>query len=426
MIQLQVLNKILDEKDTSIIMLNNLNDDYFSNYKQEFNYIKDHIIKYGQVPDKETFLSVFHNFEVIEVNEPDSFLVEELFKDYKRRKLTESYNKARILLIANKTEEATRLLTDTNESLAKVGVSLHPVDLLTDTSRYDAYEERTKNFSKFFVTTGFKELDSILGGWDREEENAVIIARTNVGKTWLLIKFAEAALSQGLRIGLYSGEMSAKKIGYRFDTISGHISNGSLVHGNVDIEQEYKNYINGLKAKYTGSFKVITPTDIGGPAGIGALRVFIQKEHLDILFVDQYSLLEDDRQAKNPVEQMSNIAIDMKILQIMEKIPIIAVSQMNRTKNDDDNIDSTQIAQSDRIGQNATVVLGIERDKKDKNLFKFYIVKARDANAGNMITYRVDLNKGIFEYIPSDKDGVQKDNDYSNRYQTDKPKGDVF
>ena len=43
MIQLQMINKILDTKDSSIITMNNLNIDYFSDYKDEFNYIKNRV-----------------------------------------------------------------------------------------------------------------------------------------------------------------------------------------------------------------------------------------------------------------------------------------------------------------------------------------------------------------------------------------------
>ena len=40
MIQLQVLNKILATGDTSILLLNNLNDDFFSDYREEYKWIK--------------------------------------------------------------------------------------------------------------------------------------------------------------------------------------------------------------------------------------------------------------------------------------------------------------------------------------------------------------------------------------------------
>ena len=57
--QLQVLNKILKSKDFSIVTLNNLDENYFFNYNNEFNYIKNHVDVNGTVPDTLTFLSVF-------------------------------------------------------------------------------------------------------------------------------------------------------------------------------------------------------------------------------------------------------------------------------------------------------------------------------------------------------------------------------
>ena len=59
MIQLQMLNHILDTKNSSIIVMNNLNADYFSDYKDEFNFIKNHFNSYGSICDKETFLNKF-------------------------------------------------------------------------------------------------------------------------------------------------------------------------------------------------------------------------------------------------------------------------------------------------------------------------------------------------------------------------------
>ena len=41
--QCQTLNKIINKKDFSLVSLNNLTEDYFFNYRAEFNYIKNHI-----------------------------------------------------------------------------------------------------------------------------------------------------------------------------------------------------------------------------------------------------------------------------------------------------------------------------------------------------------------------------------------------
>lgn len=416
MIQLQVLNKILKDKDSSLIILNNLTSDYFSDYRDEFNYINNHLAQYGNIPDLESFLSKFTNFEIIKVDEKSSYLMEELFKDRQGRVLAETFNKVRTLLMEDKPDEALRAYKSASESLS-TGVSLQCVDILKDVSRYDAYIERTQDFNKYYVKTGFKELDQIIGGWDREEELATIAARTNNGKSWVLLKMAAAAAEQGLNVGLYSGEMSERKVGYRLDTLIGHIANGSLIHGNSSIQNEYRKFIEELPNKFKGSIKVLTPAMINGPAGVMALRAFIEKEKLDILFIDQHSLLEDDRKAKNPVEKASNISKDLKNLQVLKRIPIISVSQQNRGSTEN-GIDTTHIAQSDRIAQDSTVIIMFE--KKD-DVLKMHLVKSRDSVNGKDISYKVDLNTGMFTYIPDENDGLsgETSSDYENRYNCD-------
>ena len=34
--------------------------------------------------------------------------------------------------------------------------------------------------------------------------------------------------------------MTERKVGYRLDTLVGHIANGSLTHGNNNVQAEYK------------------------------------------------------------------------------------------------------------------------------------------------------------------------------------------
>lgn len=417
MITNQVINYILDTKDTSLIVLNNLTDKYFSDYKKEFDFILDHLNKYGNIPDKETFVNAFPNFDLVKVSETPNYLIEELFKEYQTSKLAQTFNSVRKLLIDGEVDKAVNLYQKAYEEI-NTSVALNTVDILKDTSRFDAYEERTTNFDKYYVRTGFPELDAILGGWDREEELAVIIARTNKGKSWINLKMALAAAEQGLNVGIYSGEMSERKVGYRIDTLLQHIPNSALIHGSISVRDDYKTYIENLPNRLKGSIKVLTPKMINGSAGVNALRAFIEKDNLDILFIDQHSLLEDDRGAKNPVERASNISKDLKNLQVLKRIPIIAVSQQNRTKNDDDsdNIDTTQIAQSDRIGQDATVIIGITRDKKDNSLLTLHLVKSRDSAVGNKLTYRTDFNTGTFDFIPEGNEKIDKEENYSTRY----------
>lgn len=404
MVQLQFLNKILSTRDTSLFTLNNLTEEYFSDYINEFRFITNHINQYGNVPDKVSFLNSFPDFDILDVKESDSYLIDELYTDRNKRFLAKTFNQVRKLLGENKTDEAMALYTKASEDVVKA-IHLDSIDITQDTSRYNSYVERCEDFSKYYLKTGFPELDELIGGWDRLEELATIVARPGIGKSWILLLIAKAALEQGLRVGLYSGEMSEMKVGYRFDTLASHLSNGKLMHGNSAIQNDYKKYIDNLPTKYKGCLKVLTPTMIGGPAGVTALRAFVEKENLDILCIDQHSLLEDDRKAKNPVEKASNISKDLKNLQVMKKIPIIAVSQQNRASTEN-GASTANVAQSDRISQDSTIVIFLER--KD-DILTLNLVKARDSVNGKKIHYACDFNNGIFTYMPEEGDPLSNE-----------------
>lgn len=419
MIQLQFLNYILETKDSSLILLNNLDDSYFSEYPNEFNYIKAHLTKYGTIPDKVSFLDKFEDFTILKVEEKQDYLIEELQKDYNTRFLAKTFNKVRELLQDGKTDEAMKIYSEASAEVVK-GIHLETTDVLQDISRYDDYVDRCNDFNKYYVKTGFPELDKLIGGWDRQEELATIAARPGIGKSWILLKVALAAVEQGLTVGIYSGEMSERKVGYRLDTLISHLSNSAIMKGRVEIQPEYKKYIDSLPTKYKGSLKVLTPLSINGPAGVTALRAFIEKENLDMLCIDQHSLLEDDKKARNPIEKAANISKDLKNLQVLKKIPIIAVSQQNRSSTEDGTT-TANIAQSDRIAQDSTIILFLEQ--KD-DILTLNLVKARDSQNNKKLNYACNFDKGLLEYIPQEQTNDIEECEELRKEFDDDPDGD--
>ena len=415
--QFQIINKILQTKDYSFITLNNLTAEYFFNYKAEYEFIKTHYDTYHAVPDRLTFLNSFPDFVIQDVNEPDNYLIEQLYNDYNQSYLASRFNGIKKLLEADDTAGATKFFLESIEKL-HIGSALKCTDIMSDTSRYDRYLDMIANQSKYFISTGFPELDKIITGIDRRNENMVIAARTGVGKSWLLLAMAATASRQGLAVGIYSGEMSVDKVAYRIDTLIGNIDNKKISRGELFYKDHYKNYLDSLKCSKYGPIKVLTPNDIAGPATVDALQAFIEKEHLDILFIDQYSLLEDTSRAKVAHEKVANISKAVKNLQVLKQIPIISVSQMNRTKNEDKTQDTTQIALSDRIGQDATIILMLDKQESEDPAHKgshkvtLNLVKSRDGGDGRKLDYLWDFNTGIYKYISNSNDGVTSEEDF--------------
>lgn len=424
MIQLQVLNYILQYKDFSIVRDNNLTVEYFNNYSREFTYIQQHYNQYQTVCDIETFLNVFDDFKLINVQEPPQFLYKQLVDEYNKRKLSESFNKVREYLVVEKNvEKAMEEYMKTKDILTS-NVSVEPINLITDKSRYVSYIEKTRNFNQFYISTGLKDLDKLLGGIDMEEDFGLIVARPNFGKSWLLESMAVHSVKQGLRVGWYSGEMSPNKVGYRFDTLFANINNNYITHGNISIQNEYKQYIDDLPNKVNGgSLLLLTPDMLGDYATVDDLQRFIEKENLDILYIDQVPLLKDKRGGKTDSEKFTNLATDLKKLQVLTHKPIWGAHQQSRVKTEDGSFDTTQISGSDNLGRFATVVLFIDRPKDAEDLMKLTLGKNRDGGGvGKTLSYHIDLNIGLFQYIPeSDGDlSIEDDNDdIEKRYTED-------
>ena len=221
MVELQILSKVLKAKNPSLLTLNGITEDYFITYPEEYSYIMDHFKMYGNVPDKETFLSRFPNFTLVDVEESDAYLVETF---------NEEHLYALTVPVINKLAEI--IQTDSRAAVEYLQAKLpelrqHDIVIGKDIvsgaiERLEEWKDRKENKEKFCIPTGFKELDDITGGWQRGEEFGVIFARSGQGKSWLLIKSLEHAWKMGKRVGLIEPEMSANKTGYRFDSRRGY------------------------------------------------------------------------------------------------------------------------------------------------------------------------------------------------------------
>ena len=400
--ELQAINYAFKKNSLQIFYLNGIDENYFTTYKEHFKFLNEYYNKYNQLPSKETFgLKFSDNFSWMDVYEPEDSIVDRLREAKLYRDLVKDFKKINDLMRDEKTGEAVELMASISQQYLKQE-KLKCIDLISDVGlRYDSYIERVENPEKAFVTTGIKELDDILGGWDMKNETAAICARTGFGKSWWLIYFAMSAAKAGLRVGYYSGEMETDLVGYRLDAFAGNISNGSLTHGNSDVREKYKDYVDSLNKTIKGHIFCATPDMFGGSVTVSKLRAFVEKYDIQMLCVDQFSLLDDQRHAKTPREQSVNISKDLRTLQRLKKIPILEAVQLNREDTSENGPSTKNIAESDRIGQDATTVLFI--DRKSDNVI-FTVGKSRNAKTGDKLTYAWNTNFGVFYYIPTEND----------------------
>ena len=398
---IQLLSKVLESGNIDVIIHNGLSSEYFPNYSEEFKFILNHYKQYGKVPDKETFLTQFPDFTIIKCQESDSYLLDKLNEQYLFNRLAPVLKKVEELINVDSRKTIEYLQQEV--PFLTSNLRLTAKDIVKDAQdRVEELEKRKDG--KFFITTGFKELDNALLGWQRGEDLVTVMGRTNEGKSWCLLKFLESAWLEGYRVGIYSGEMSSIQMGFRFDTIYRNFSNMTLTKGSQDIES-YKQYVKELKEK--NSFFVITPEDMGGSCTVTKLEAFIQKYKLDILGVDQYSLMDDENfKPGQPLRlKYDNISKGLFMLSCKYNIPILAAVQANRAAaSKDKKSNKTEgpklehVSESDAIAHNSSRVIAMRQNEGN---LEFEIVKNRIGGRNGHYLYRWLIDTGKFEYVPT-------------------------
>ena len=223
MVQIQIISKIIESQNISILEDNLITSEYFTECKAEIEFIQKHFEDYGNVPDKLTFLSKFPEFEIVEVAESDEYLVNTIREEFLYYRYVPVIEKAAELL-KDDSNAAAEYLNHEMKNL-EPNYAVGGIDIVAQAQdRYDEYLERKNHQDNWYLTTGFPELDDVIHGFQCGEEYVVIVARTNQGKSWILEKICTHIWQLGFNVGYISPEMGATSIGYRCDTLTQHIS----------------------------------------------------------------------------------------------------------------------------------------------------------------------------------------------------------
>ena len=302
MVALQVISKILSTQSLDIMRDNNITKDYFVGYEEEIQYILDHEEKYGNVPDKATFLSKFDKVELVDVTESDRYLVDAIREEDLFNRSLKVFNHVAELMNED-ANAASEYLMHELPSL-QPNYSLGGTNIIEQAKqRYNEMQTRKNNGDTFFITTGFEELDELWHGLQRGEELLAIVARTNGGKTWIVQKMCTHIWEIGFNVGLVEPEMSDTSIGFRFDTLHGNFSNRGLMWGKDTVnEEEYANYINELENK-KNVFMVAQPKDFNRDITVSKLRMWVKQYKLDVLAIDGIQFMVDERAKRSDSER---------------------------------------------------------------------------------------------------------------------------
>ena len=215
------------------------------------------------------------------------------------------------------------------------------------------------------VATGFIDLDRVVGGL-QAGNMIVVAARPSMGKTALALGIAEhAALTQNLSVAVFSLEMSGDELIQRLLSSTAVVDAGRIRAGRLAPEDWSRI---GRAADRLSAARLYIDDSEG--VTVGEMRTKTRRlksrDGLDLLVVDYIQLMEGNRGRKdeNRVQEISSISRNLKMLARDLEVPIICVSQLNRSPDarNDKRPMLSDLRESGAIEQDADLVLMIYRD----------------------------------------------------------------
>ena len=239
------------------------------------------------------------------------------------------------------------------------------------------------------VATGFHDLDTKTAGL-QPADLIIIAGRPSMGKTSLAINIAEhATIKDELSVAIFSMEMPSEQLGMRMMASLGRIEQHNIRTGKIN-DDDWPRLTSavGILSK-TKMFIDDTPALTPSELRARCRRIF-REQGLDMVVVDYMQLMQVSGTSENRATELSEISRSLKALAKELNIPVIALSQLNRSLEQRPNKRPvmSDLRESGAIEQDADVILFIyrdevyEEDSPDKGTAEIIIAKQRNGPIG--------------------------------------------
>ncbi len=308
-------------------------------------------------------------------------------------------------------DDAERMVFDIAEQNSRSGKSYVSVkDVLGPV--FNRLKELEKSDSQFTgIETGFTEFDTKTSGLQKGDL-IIVAGRPSMGKTTLAVNMAEnAAIAHGKSVVMFSMEMAADQLVMRMISSLGRINQTRLRSGKL--QPEDWNSVSSAMSLLKNSKMFIDDTPALSPTEIRARARRIKREHgLDLVLVDYLQLMQVKGTVENRTNEISEISRSLKALARELEVPVIALSQLNRSieQRTDKQPVLSDLRESGAIEQDADVITFIYRDdfyNKDpsnprKGQADIIIGKQRNGPTGKIVLKFLGEYTKFENFIPND------------------------
>lgn len=237
------------------------------------------------------------------------------------------------------------------------------------------------------VPSGFGALDTLTRGF--QPGNLVILgARPGLGKSTLALNIAQHVAGLGQPVGFFSLEMSNEELAVRAVTAEARVDGYRLQRGWIRSEQEWarlsKAYDRLARLPlYIDESPFVSALDIRSRA-----RRLKSKVGLALLIVDYTQLMISHERRDNRALEIASVTRALKALAKDLAIPVIGLSQLNRSVEDRDGGRPrlSDLRESGSLEQDSDLVLFIHRDEAlvEQQLAEIIVAKQRNGPTGSV------------------------------------------
>jgi replicative DNA helicase len=180
------------------------------------------------------------------------------------------------------------------------------------------------------VPSGFKDLDNLTTGFQKGDL-IVVGGRPSMGKTAFALNVAQhVGLESREPVAIFSLEMAKEQLAFRMLCSEAMVNSSSIRKGFIQKEDWHK--LTAAASRLTGA-----PIFIDDSSGITVLELRakarrLKREHgLSLVIVDYLQLMRSRGSFERREQEISDISRSLKALAKELSVPVIAVSQLNRS-----------------------------------------------------------------------------------------------
>lgn len=225
-------------------------------------------------------------------------------------------------------------------------------------------QKSLENKSVIGLDTGFEELNTMTKGF-KGGELIIIAARPGMGKTTLCLNFIDKVLKQDKGVAMFSLEMPATQIMQRLLSARTSIALQKIL--TADLNDDEWDRIGDACNYYSKKKLFIYDSGYATITDVRAIlrRLKAQEESIGLCVIDYIGLMMSNSNFNDRHLQVSEISRGLKLLARELDMPIIALSQLNRSLEQRANKRPmmSDLRESGAIEQDADTILFVYRDE---------------------------------------------------------------